>query len=88
MQRMIRSRHNPLTHHLGIPGKPQIASRAATTARIRIVTAHDNIVFKTLWLKACQDRRSNLSGLAPIGYDLEYSLNHFFKHAVCKPPRA
>ena len=43
MQRMIRSRHNPLTNHPGIPANPQNASNAATTARMSIVTALDNI---------------------------------------------
>jgi len=43
MQRMIRSRHNALNNHPGIPAKPQIARSATTTARISIVTAHDNI---------------------------------------------
>jgi hypothetical protein len=45
MPRIIRSRHNPRTSHLGIPAKPQKASNAATTARMSIDTAHDNILF-------------------------------------------
>jgi hypothetical protein len=43
MQRIIRSRHNPLTSHPGIPAIPQWASKAATSARMSIVTAQDSI---------------------------------------------
>ena len=43
--------YNPLTIHPGIPAMPQIASSAATTARISIVTAHDNIFFQVEGLK-------------------------------------
>jgi hypothetical protein len=43
MHRIIRSKHNPLTNQRGIPANPQNASNAATTARISIVTTHDNI---------------------------------------------
>jgi hypothetical protein len=50
-QRIIRRMHNPLTIHPGIPAMPQIASSAATTARISIVTAHDNIFFRLVGLK-------------------------------------
>ena len=44
MPRIIRSRHNPRTSHPGMPAKPQMASNAATTAKISIDTAHDNIL--------------------------------------------
>jgi hypothetical protein len=43
--------YNPLTIHPGIPAMPQIASSAATTARISIVTAHDNIISRVDGLK-------------------------------------
>jgi hypothetical protein len=51
--------YNPLTIHPGIPATPQIASRAATTARISIVIAHDNIFSAGTGLKACQPRMRN-----------------------------
>jgi hypothetical protein len=43
IQRMIKSAHNPLANHPGIPANPQDTSKAPTTARMSIVTAHDNI---------------------------------------------
>jgi hypothetical protein len=43
MPKMMRSKHSPLTNHLGIPANPQNPRNAATTARISIVTTHDNI---------------------------------------------
>jgi hypothetical protein len=43
MPRRIRRRHNPRTIHPGIPAKPQMASSAATTAKISIDTAQDSI---------------------------------------------
>ena len=43
MQRMIKSKHNPLANHPGIAANPQDTSNAPTTARMSIVTAHDNI---------------------------------------------
>jgi hypothetical protein len=51
MHRMIRSRHNPLTNHPGIPAVPQCESKAATTARMSIVTAQDNIFCRVYGLK-------------------------------------
>jgi|HubBroStandDraft_6_1064221.scaffolds.fasta_scaffold84874_2 hypothetical protein len=51
MPKMIRSRHSPLTNHLGIPANPQKPRNAATTARISIVTTHDNILFRGYGLK-------------------------------------
>jgi hypothetical protein len=54
MHKMIRRRHNPLTNHLGIPANPQRASKAATTARISIVTAQDNIISTILGLKCAK----------------------------------
>jgi hypothetical protein len=51
MHRMSRSKHNPLTSQVDIPANPQSASKAATTARIMIVTAHDNIFYRGYGLK-------------------------------------
>jgi hypothetical protein len=41
--RIIKRRHNPRTTHAGNPATPQNANTAARTARMRIVTAHENI---------------------------------------------
>jgi hypothetical protein len=54
MQRIITRRHSPLTTHPGIPAMPQVASRAATMARINIVTAHDNIFSRLQGLKCAR----------------------------------
>jgi hypothetical protein len=43
MNRIIKSRHNPLTSHFGNPVNPQITSTAAMTARMRMVIAHENM---------------------------------------------
>jgi hypothetical protein len=40
---MIKSTHNPLANHPGIPANPQDTSKAPTTAKMSIVTAQDNI---------------------------------------------
>jgi hypothetical protein len=48
---MSSSKHNPLTSQVDIPANPQSANRAATTARIMIVTAHDNIFYRGYGLK-------------------------------------
>jgi hypothetical protein len=61
MPRMIRSRHNPRTSHLDMPAKPQMASSAATTARISIDTAHDNILSSLGGLKACHETMNELN---------------------------
>jgi hypothetical protein len=44
MHRRISSRHNPLISQPDIPANPPQARSAATTARISIVTVHDNIL--------------------------------------------
>jgi hypothetical protein len=43
MNMMINRRHNPRTSHFGNPATPQNTSTEATTARMRIVTAHENM---------------------------------------------
>jgi hypothetical protein len=43
MHRRINSRYNPLISQPDIPSNPPKERSAATTARISIVTAHDNI---------------------------------------------
>jgi hypothetical protein len=44
MHRRISSRHNPLISQPDIPANPPKERSAATTARIIIVTAHENIL--------------------------------------------
>jgi hypothetical protein len=44
MHRRISSKHNPLISQPDIPENPPKERSAATTARISIVTAHDNIL--------------------------------------------
>jgi hypothetical protein len=51
MHRSISSRHKPLTSQRDIPANPPKASSAATTARISIVTAQDNILDSIAGLK-------------------------------------
>jgi hypothetical protein len=43
MNVMINRRHSPGTSHFGNPPIPQNTSTDAMTARIRIVTAHENM---------------------------------------------
>jgi hypothetical protein len=43
MNMMINRRHNPRTSHFGKPATPQNKSTEAMTARMRIVTAHENM---------------------------------------------
>jgi hypothetical protein len=43
MNMMINRRHNPRTSHFGNPATPQNTSTDAMTARMRIVTAHENM---------------------------------------------
>jgi len=43
INRIIKSRHNPLTSHIGNPVNPEITSTAAITARMRMVIAHENM---------------------------------------------
>ena len=50
-KRIIKRRHNPRTTHAGNPAIPQNAGTAARTARMRMVTAHENIFHGTSGLK-------------------------------------
>jgi hypothetical protein len=61
MHRRISSRHNPLINQPDIPANPPKARSAATTARISIVTAHDNILEVPGGLKACQAGHQDIS---------------------------
>jgi hypothetical protein len=51
MQTMISSRHSPLANHPGVPADPQDTRKAATTARINMVTARESICCQNYGLK-------------------------------------